>query len=649
MKNFTYVSFCLISFLLWSQLNAQQNKPQKEVIRCATDENYERMIAQNPNTITTKEELNSVLSPIIENIKANRLQDPEALGGIITIPVVVHVIHNGDPVNTPGNVQGENISEAQILSQIEVLNEDYRRIMGTPGAGVSGYEAGVDTQIEFCLAQQDPNGNPTNGITRHDLGQDSWNSDTSVDINVKPQTIWDRNRYMNMWTVKFGPGSGGLLGYAQFPGGPADTDGVVSGAQNFGSSDDDDGSFYYAAPFDKGRTMTHEVGHYLGLYHTFQGGCSAPGDGVDDTPFAAAPNFGCPGNASSCGSIDMVENYMDYTDDTCMNTFTQGQSDRMMAAINTYRSSLLSSEGCSASNLSDDAALSIESFNDCLGELNVELSIRNSGNNNLTSAEFSYGIQGQSTQTYSWNGNLATGESDNITLPTTTFTENGTFTATITSANGGTDNFDGNNTVQSDFEVTSITASNNVVEFTLITDNYGDETTWSLKDSNGTVLYSGGPYTQGPSHNINETFNLNNNECYTFELNDSYGDGICCEYGQGSYTLTSNGVELASGGEFEDNETVKFAVGSLSTVEVNASDSFAIFPNPASHTLTIRSKSREVLDSYVIYAANGKLVGKQNVKSSNDLNVNISSLPKGVYFIELQGENTYQRLKFIKK
>lgn len=254
---------------------------------------------------------------------------------VITIPVVVHVVHNGEPIGT-----GPNISDAQVLSQIEVLNEDFRRLnadtVNTPAMFDS---LAADTQIEFCLATLSPNGMPTNGINRVNGGSNGW-STSAIDGNLKPQTIWNRNNYLNMWSVKFS--SNGLLGYAQFPGGSASTDGVVINYRNFGR--------YPANPisgnYDLGRTATHEVGHWLNLRHIWGDGPCGQDDFVMDTPESDASNSGCPVTHVSCSTIDMVQNYMDYTYDDCMNIFTEGQANRMIASLNASRASLFSSPGC---------------------------------------------------------------------------------------------------------------------------------------------------------------------------------------------------------------------------------------------------------------------------------------------------------------
>ncbi len=242
---------------------------------------------------------------------------------IYEIPVVVHIIEH-----TSGDGQ---ISDALVHSQIDVLNEDFRALAGTPGA--PGYDVG----IEFVLATRDPLGNPTTGITRS--VNDTWFADGGSYWNT---LAWDTAEYMNVYTNE----AGGNLGYVpNLPqGGLAGnaSDRIVILWSAFGRASSG------GPPYDQGRTMTHEVGHYLGLEHTFTGGCAsatAPscystGDLLCDTASEAGWRFGCPGGASSCGTLDPIENYMDYTDDTCMDRFTNEQSHRIRCSLLNYRSDL---------------------------------------------------------------------------------------------------------------------------------------------------------------------------------------------------------------------------------------------------------------------------------------------------------------------
>lgn len=272
---------------------------------------------------------------------------------VLTIPVIVHVIHNGDAVG-----QNENISAAQVYSQIDILNQDFRRLNPDAGNTPSMFlPVAADTEIEFCLALRDENGNTLAepGINRVDLGTASWPSTNDIDNTLKPATIWDPNQYFNMWSVNFGSSSS-LLGYAQFPEGsglagmptgaePANSDGVVVRYDAFGNTGN------VTAPYNGGRTMTHEVGHWLGLRHIWgDGGCGAD-DFCNDTPESDGSNRGCP-TVTNCGTVDMVQNYMDYTNDACMNIFTQDQKTRMQTVManSPRRVQLLNSTVCTVLN-----------------------------------------------------------------------------------------------------------------------------------------------------------------------------------------------------------------------------------------------------------------------------------------------------------
>lgn len=223
--------------------------------------------------------------------------------GTINIPVYVHVVYSNS---------NENISNAQIASQITVLNEDFRAAnadLNLP-SGTTFDNDVTDAEIEFTLA----------GTFRHSDSRTSWGTNNAVKSAYPPITP---ETHLNIWVCNIG---GGILGYAQFPGGNSATDGVVCSPQYFGNTG------YVSAPFDKGRTMTHEVGHYLNLRHIWGDGRCRQDDFVTDTPTSDAPNYGCPSYPTvNCKSADMTMNYMDYTNDACMYMFTDGQRNRMRA------------------------------------------------------------------------------------------------------------------------------------------------------------------------------------------------------------------------------------------------------------------------------------------------------------------------------
>jgi len=267
----------------------------------------------------------------------------------VTIPVVVHVLWN-DP--------SENISDAQIQSQIDVLNKDYR-LLNADSLDPSHpfWVHTVDTEIEFCLASVDPNGNPTNGITR------TFTNVTAFDANGDEKFTasgghdnWNPTEYLNIWVCNL-DSTAGTLGYAAFPSELAthpELDGVVIRYEAFG--DIGTAGTGICNSNDLGRTATHEVGHWLNLRHIW-GDTLCGDDFVDDTEVAEDANYGCPTfphNANNqCGSGqdgEMYMNYMDYVNDNCMNMFTVKQSLRMHAALNTDRVGLLTSLGCNNSS-----------------------------------------------------------------------------------------------------------------------------------------------------------------------------------------------------------------------------------------------------------------------------------------------------------
>ncbi|MBU2670592.1 zinc metalloprotease [Actinoplanes bogorensis] len=249
---------------------------------------------------------------------------------VVTVPVVVHVVYATDE---------QNVSEEQIDSQIAVLNEDFRAtnadVKGVPPVW-QGLVA--DARLEFRRATVDPDGNPTTGVTRRQTDAGAFSDNDAVKFAAQGGTdAWPADRYLNLWVCRL---SGGLLGYAQFPGGPPATDGVVITYTGFGTIGT------AAAPFDLGRTTTHEIGHWLNLFHIGGDdgtGCSGS-DYVADTPNQAGQNFGTPAFPSiTCNNGpngDMFMNYMDYTDDVAMFMFTHGQILRVEACLAGPRQSL---------------------------------------------------------------------------------------------------------------------------------------------------------------------------------------------------------------------------------------------------------------------------------------------------------------------
>jgi hypothetical protein len=314
---------------------------------CGTVEYQDLLNKRNPNG----ENILQFEEWLKDQIDNKRKTDPFRLllvkEPLIQIPVVVHVVHNGEDYGI-----GSNITDEQIFSQIEVLNEDFRRLNSDADQTLPSFEAvAADTEIEFVMAKQDPEGLPTDGILRVQGTQTSWGF--STDTELKSLSYWPAEDYLNMWVTTLG---GGLLGYAQLPvsnlpgleDGSSNplTDGVVMGYNYFGSVDKYPGA-NLESPWNLGRTTTHEIGHFLGLRHIWGDcGCTCD-DYVNDTPIQQNSTNGCPATKASCDSEDMFQNYMDYTDDACMNIFTALQKERMRVILNTSprRLSLQSSPG----------------------------------------------------------------------------------------------------------------------------------------------------------------------------------------------------------------------------------------------------------------------------------------------------------------
>lgn len=255
---------------------------------------------------------------------------------IINIPVVIHVLYKSAE---------QNITDAQIQSQLEVLNLDYSLQnadrVNTP---LVFKKLAADISIKFCLAQVDPNNKKTNGIIRKYTNADNYAADDAMKFSASGgDDAWDNKKYLNIWICTL---AGRSLGYSSLPGDPASRDGIVIAYDAFGTT----GTL--RPVFNKGRTATHEVGHWLGLKHIW-GDNDCGDDGVEDTPAQQSYNFGCPSfpHLSACSpdaNGDMFMNYMDFSNDACMNMFSNGQKKRMRAmfANGNIRNSFLTSYAC---------------------------------------------------------------------------------------------------------------------------------------------------------------------------------------------------------------------------------------------------------------------------------------------------------------
>ncbi|WP_430410791.1 M43 family zinc metalloprotease [Kordia sp.] len=454
------ITLLLLSFFCFGMMFAQERE-------CSTMENLEYRKQLDPQLEARMQQIEDYTRTRIEQGGMESVS-----GNIITIPVVIHVLY------TNGT---NNISDAQIQSQLDVLNEDFRR---TNADANNTWSQASDTEIQFCIATVDPNGNATTGITRKSVTRTDWGTNDDMKRSssggVNP---WNTAEYLNMWIVpQMTSGGRTILGYAQFPGGAAATDGVVMAYNYFGRVGN------VSAPFDGGRTTTHEVGHYLNLRHIWGDGACGADDFVSDTPASDGANYGCDPTHVSCGSTDMVQNYMDYSDDACMNLFTAGQKARMRAVLDAggVRRSLALSDKCSATPPPPPTC----------------------------------------------NDGIQNGDETGVDC-------GGSSCAPCQSG-----------------------CSENEVTLSITFDNYPEETSWSIVTDGGTTIGSDSYTTSNADGStVTQTLCLPD-DCYTFTINDAYGDGICCTYGSGTYSLVGPNGLIVSGGSFTNSEATDFCLGS---------------------------------------------------------------------------------------
>lgn len=428
-------------------------------IRCATDILEKQALLKNPQQ---RIEFESWMKKKISGLKTRDNSGARTTATYV-IPLVVHILHNGEAVGA-----GANIPDAQVISQIKVLNEDYKRMnadaVNTP-AEFAPVASSVD--IDFILAKQDPDGLPTNGITRTLASKNGFT--VSDGPQLKSQSYWPAEDYLNIWVVNL---TDSHLGFAQFPQtslqGPEPpydrlTDGVVIHYRAFGSSAD--GPFNLLNKYNKGRTTTHEIGHFLSLLHTFgNGGSCSTTDFVSDTPSQSIETLSCPSSPlDQCGHHVMFQNYLDYTDDACMNMFTTGQMARVVTVLENSprRTSLLTSHGAIAPVI---LSLDLEAKNveapfavTCGQSITPRVVVRNRGTTTVTSARVSFIVNGNTVETKDFAVNIG-----NLGLATLSFSavnlpepSSNNVSFTIVQVNSGGDNDASNNTTSLTSQVTT--------------------------------------------------------------------------------------------------------------------------------------------------------------------------------------------------
>ncbi|MGB1204314.1 MAG: M43 family zinc metalloprotease [Chitinophagales bacterium] len=410
------IMFCFLQPLI---LLAQTTE---QVETCGMENALNLLKQKNPYLEREMEAKERDLQELLQNAERTDFFGDE----ILTIPVVIHILYNTDE---------QNIHDSLVYSQLEATNTDFRG-MNEDTVLVPDYFKHLvgDARIQFCLATRDPEGNPTSGITRTYTDLEYFQSSSGTYENATKMhytskgghDIWDRTQYLNIWICNIDPASG-TLAWAYLPGADPYVDGIVCRYNYFGRPT------IAGVPYELGRTMTHEIGHWLNLWHTFNdaSGNFCSNDYVADTPPQAEANYGCPDFPySTCDNYsDMYMNHMDYCNDACTHMFTHGQTERMRTTIYMIRNQLSQSLGC-AEFLPDDAQPSLivePTPHYCFGTvLPIRVNIKNTGNNTLSSLDITYDFDDSGNEeTIAWSGSLEPNEIESVFVGISPFLDEG--------------------------------------------------------------------------------------------------------------------------------------------------------------------------------------------------------------------------------
>ncbi len=458
--------------------------------RCGTTE-YEKYLKSKNKHIESNTQFENWLQ---QKHSESKEKSAQRRAPLVTLPVVIHVVHNGEALGS-----GSNISDAQILSQIDVINEDLRRLNADATETLSEFApVAADIEVALVIAKRDPEGLATNGILRVQGTKSTWKMSDLAELTSL--SYWPAEEYLNIWVT---PLSNDFLGFAQFPVSDLEgledatnnrlVDGMVIRPESFGRNSTD--FPILKAPYDLGRTVTHELGHFLGLRHIWgDGGCDED-DFCADTPASNASHVGCKLTSTSCGSLDMVQNYMDFTDDVCMNLFTEDQKTRMRTVLDNSprRKSLITSLGgispiAVANDLGIKEILS-PTKGLCDANFTPQIEVRNYGTNFINSAVIKLYMDDVLIETKNAILNLNILSVTNISFSNILTTAGShVLKFNITLTNGSTDNNTENNEKTVFFNYSETITTGFTEEFNIFPDKWNiinpeNNATWTIKDA----------------------------------------------------------------------------------------------------------------------------------------------------------------------
>ena len=627
MKLFFTSALTIFSFLVHSQSNSARQLPLTPV------EGQKR----NCGTAVLPQQFEDWVKSITPIANAGRGGGggENSIQSIFNIPVIVHVIHNNEALNSPGATSGGNLNAVQIIDQINILNKDFNGTNADTSLipGVFKPRMGK-LQLNFCLAVVNPTGGilAEPGIDRINRVTQGWTAPpyamAYIDGTIKPNSIWNTNKYFNIWVMNLG---GGLLGYATFPDpagsgllgipapyGNATNDGVVILNNAFGSV----GTAAGFIPYNKGRTVTHEIGHWVGLRHVW-GDAACGNDFCNDTPTQQTSNFGCPPFPQvTCGNGpngDMHMNYMDYTDDACMYMFSKDQKYRaqLIMTNSPMRAALITSTVCNLPSIGNDIGITYVSSPtysqviNCSNKITPVLNLTNYGSTTITAATIIYNVDGVNTQTVIWAGSLAPGTGVNYTLSQMSNLINGphAFNATVTAPNGGADNNLNNNSNNQFFSI----ANSFTLAATSATICSGGSAT--LVGSGGAASYSWNP---GAIAGATAVVSPTASTIYTL----SGTSGTCVN------TQTTGVTVTASLNITVNNPTI--CAGNMATVTASGAINYTWSTGSVVPSITVSPAATTV---YTVNGSNGSCLGSKTatviVNANPTVAVNSSTICSG--------------------